>query len=48
MRANARFGSLRVATIVVAMSAIASCFLGVSKLIMLASGFGIAQGVLLN
>jgi amino acid transporter len=48
MRVNARFGSPWVATIVVAASAIACCFLGLSKLIVLASGCGIAQWVLLN
>ena len=48
MRVNARFGSPWVATIVVAVSAIACCFLGLSKLVVLASGCGIAQWVLLN
>jgi amino acid transporter len=48
VRISAPFGSPWIATIVVAGSAIACCFMGLSKLIVLASGCGIAQWVLLN
>ncbi|MDH7975239.1 APC family permease [Sphingomonas sp. AR_OL41] len=48
VRIHARFGSPWIATLVVALSAVACCFLGLSRLIVLASGCGIAQWVLLN
>jgi amino acid transporter len=48
VRVHPRFGSPWIATLVVAASAVACCFLGLNKLIVLASGCGIAQWVLLN
>lgn len=48
LRLHPRFGSPWVATLVVAASAVACCFLGLSQLIVLAAGCGIAQWVLLN
>ena len=48
VRLHPRFGSPWVATLVVGASAVASCFLGLSQLIVLAAGCGIAQWVLLN
>ena len=48
VRLHPRFGSPWVATRVVAASAVASCFLGLPQLIVLAARCGIAQWVLLN
>ena len=48
VRLHTRFGSPWIATLIVASSAVACCFLGLAKLIVLASGCGIAQWVLLN
>ncbi len=48
VRVSARVGSPWIATLVVAASAVGCCFLGLSRLIVLASGCGIAQWVLLN
>ena len=48
MRIHPRSGSPWVATIVFALSGLGCCFLGLSTLIVLAAGCGIAQWVLLN
>lgn len=48
IRLHPRYGSPWVATLVVGAAAFASCFLGLSQLIVLAAGCGIAQWVLIN